>query len=177
MRLSQGRDERGFEDLECYQLALQVLKKAYGLARRLPNVERYNLASQVRRSAASMALNIAEGYGRYPYLGSLRFYYTARGSLTEPLSAFVSCKAVGSLEPAELTALRQLSPSALRSLNGYIRYVRKQQGATMSTATNSFAKTNPSTRSLSTFHPMTDRTNLPIYQPRRIKWNYTAKIS
>ena len=125
--MSQGRDERGFEDLECYQLALQVLKQAYGLAGRLPDVERYNLATQVRRSAASVTLNIAEGYGRYHYLDSLRFYYIARGSLTETLSAFVSCEAIGYLSPAELIPLRQLAHSALRSLNGYIRYVRKHQ--------------------------------------------------
>lgn len=125
--MSQERDERGVEDLECYQLALKVLKQAYGLARRLPDVEKYNMASQVRRCAASVTLNIAEGYGRYHYLDSLRFYYIVRGSLMETLSVFVSCEAVGYLEPAELTALRQLTHSAARSLNGYIRYVRKQQ--------------------------------------------------
>ena len=33
---------RGFEDLDCYQLALQVLKKAYKVANRLPAIARYN---------------------------------------------------------------------------------------------------------------------------------------
>jgi four helix bundle protein len=125
--LSQEQAERGFEDLECYQLALRVRKQAYGLARRLPDGERYNLASQVRRCAASVTLNIAEGYGRYHYLESLRSYYITRGSLMETLSVFVSSEAVGYLQPDELSALRQLTHSALRSLNGYIRYVRKQK--------------------------------------------------
>jgi len=119
--------QRGFEDLECYQLALTMLKQAYGLAAQLPANERYNLADQMRRSATSVTLNIAEGYGRYHYLDSLRFFYTARGSLMETLSAFVSCETVGYLEPDKLAALRQLAHSALRSLNGYIRYLRKQQ--------------------------------------------------
>ncbi|MCL7454357.1 MAG: four helix bundle protein [Anaerolineae bacterium] len=125
--MTQEKERRGFEDLECYALALQVVKQAYGLAKRLPEIEKYNLAAQVRRSAASVTLNIAEGYGRYHYLDSLRFYYIARGSLTETLSAFVTCEAVGYLVSNELVLLRNLVHSALRSLNGYIGYVRKQQ--------------------------------------------------
>ena len=121
------QEQRGFEDLECYQLVLRVLKEAYSVAERLPATERYNLADQMRRSAASVTLNIAEGYGRYHYLDSLRFYYTVRGSLSETLSACISCEAVGHIEQTELTRLRQLAHSALRSLNGYMRYIRRQQ--------------------------------------------------
>ena len=125
--MTDGRGQRGFEDLECYRLALVVLKQAYGLAKRLPTEERYSLAAQMRRSATSVTLNIAEGYGRYHYLDSLRFFYIARGSLMETLSAIVSCQAVGYIEQTQLDRLRQLAHSALRSLNGYMRYIRKQQ--------------------------------------------------
>jgi len=120
------RGQRGFEDLECYQLALQVLREAYRVVRRLLPEERYNLADQMRRAAVSVVLNIAEGYGRYHYLDSLRFYYIARGSLNETLSSFVICDEVG-YTSGELPRQRELCHSALRSLNGYIRYVRKQQ--------------------------------------------------
>jgi four helix bundle protein len=78
------------------------------------------------KAATSMLLNIAEGYGRYHYLDSLRFYYTARGSLSETLSAFVACGEVG-YRIQELPHQRELCQSALRSLNGFIRYVRGQQ--------------------------------------------------
>ncbi|MBL7063621.1 MAG: four helix bundle protein [Anaerolineae bacterium] len=120
------RGQRGFEDLECYQLASQVLREAYRIVKRLPSEERYNLADQMRRAAVSAVLNIAEGYGRYHYLDSLRFYYIARGSLDETLSGFVICDEVG-YTSGELPRQRELCHSALRSLNGYIRYVRKQQ--------------------------------------------------
>jgi len=120
------RGQRGFEDLECYQLALQVLREAYRVVKLLPPEERYNLAHQMRKAAVSAVLNIAEGYGRYHYLDSLRFYYIARGSLNETLSGFVICDEVG-YTSGELSRQRELCHSALRSLNGYIRYVRKQQ--------------------------------------------------
>jgi len=119
-------EQRGFEDLECYKLALNVVHEAYQVARRLPPEERYNVADQLRRAGVSATLNIAEGYGRYHYLDSLRFYYIARGSLNEVLSAFVTCDKVGLLT-GELPRQREMCHSALRSLNGYIRYVRGQR--------------------------------------------------
>jgi four helix bundle protein len=119
------RGQRGFEDLECYQLALQVLREAYRVIGTLPPEERYNLAHQMRRAATSAVLNTAEGYGRYHYLDCLRFYYIARGSLNETLSGFIACDEVG-YTTEELSGQRELCHSALRSLSGYIRYVRKQ---------------------------------------------------
>lgn len=120
-----GEQQRGFEDLECYQLALQVLREVYRVIGKLPPEEKYNLADQMRRAATSAVLNIAEGYGRYHYLDSLRFYYTARGSLNETLSGFIACNEAG-YTVGELPRQRELCHSALRSLNGYVRYVRQQ---------------------------------------------------
>lgn len=94
--------DRGFEDLDCYKLALQVVREAYDLAKRLPDYEKYDLARQLRRAASSATLNIAEGYGRYHYLDSLRFYYIARGSLSEALSGFITCQTVGYNSAADL---------------------------------------------------------------------------
>lgn len=124
--MKMNREQRGFEDLECYQLALLVLKAVYEAAERLPTDEKYNLVSQVRRAGTSVVLNIAEGYGRYHYLDSLRFYYIARGSLNEVLSGFIAIDALG-YSQNELPRQRELCHSALRSLNGYIRYIQKQQ--------------------------------------------------
>jgi four helix bundle protein len=118
----------GFEDLECYQLGKQVFKEAYLIVSLLPSEEKYNLADQLRRAATSILLNIAEGYGRYHYLDCLRFYYIARGSITEVLSALIACNELRYTEN-EISRQRELCHSALRSLNGYIRYVRGlQQG-------------------------------------------------
>ena len=120
------KEMRGFEDLECYRLALNVFREGYRVASLLPVEEKYNLADQIRRAATSIILNIAEGYGRYHYLDSLRFYYFARGSLMETLSALIACNDLRCIQN-EISRQRELCHSALRSLNGYIRYVRGQQ--------------------------------------------------
>ena len=108
-----AKQSRGFEDLDCYKLALQVVREAYGLAKRLPGYEKYDLACQLRRAASSVTLNIAEGYGRYHYLDSLRFFYIARGSLSETLSGFVTSQAVGYTSEADLNRQRGLAHRAL----------------------------------------------------------------
>lgn len=118
----------GFEDLECYQLGKQVFKEAYRVVSLLPPEEKYNLADQLHRAATSVILNIAEGYGRYHFLDCLRFYYIARGSINEVLSALIACDELH-YTMNEISIQRELCHSALRSLNGYIRYVRGlQQG-------------------------------------------------
>ena len=122
-----AKQQHGFEDLDCYQLALQVLKEAYKVANRLPAIERYNLADQMRRAAVSVTLNIAEGYGRYHYLDKLRFFYIARGSLDETLSGFIDCQALGYTNEAKLTGQRDLCHRGLQALNGYIRFVHRQR--------------------------------------------------
>jgi four helix bundle protein len=120
------KEQRGFEDLECYQLAMDVFREGYRVASILPVEQKYNLADQLRRASTSIVLNIAEGYGRYHYLDSLRFYYIARGSMMEVLSALIDCDD-RSYTHAEISQQRELCHAALRSLNGYIRYVRAQQ--------------------------------------------------
>jgi four helix bundle protein len=120
------KEQRGFEDLECYQLALQVICEAYRVIEKLLPEEKYNLGLQMRKASVSVVFNIAEGYGRYHYLDCLRFYYIARGSLNETLSGFIACDVLGYTK-GELPGQRQLCHNALRSLNGYIRYVRGQQ--------------------------------------------------
>jgi len=120
------KEMRGFEDLECYQLALKVFREDYRVALLLPPEEKYNLSDQLHRASTSIILNIAEGYGRYHYLDSLRFYYIARGSIMEVLSALIACDD-RKYTNDELPQQRELCHTALRSLNGYIRYIRTQQ--------------------------------------------------
>lgn len=107
-------------------MAIQIFPEAYRIASLLPQEEKYNLADQLRRAATSVILNIAEGYGRYHYLDSLRFYYFARGSIMEILSALIACDELRYTQ-SEITRQRERCHSALRSLNGYIRYIRNQQ--------------------------------------------------
>ena len=50
-----------FEKLEVWKLAMEFNSTAYDIAEKLPDSEKYNLSSQLRRASTSIALNIAEG--------------------------------------------------------------------------------------------------------------------
>jgi four helix bundle protein len=50
-----------FQNLIVYQLSLEYLDRVYEVSERLPELERFNLKSQLIRAATSIGLNIAEG--------------------------------------------------------------------------------------------------------------------
>jgi four helix bundle protein len=81
-----------FEDLEVYQVARRFRKTMYGVAGRLPDVEKFGLASQIRRAALSLTNNIAEGHGRYHYLDQIKFTLQSRGSLEELIDNLNACQ-------------------------------------------------------------------------------------
>lgn len=118
---------KGFEDLKAWQLARQLMIGCHELANRLPAFERHDLVSQIRRSSKSVMANIAEGYGRYHYLDSLRFYYFARGSLTETISHLITAHDLKYTSAEQHQALYDLGREAERTLNGYINFTWKQQ--------------------------------------------------
>ena len=117
----------GFEDLKCWQLARQLMLECHHLAEKLPAKERYDLASQIRRSSKSGMANISDGYGRYHYLDSLRFYYFARGSINETINHIITAHDLHYIDQARFQELYTLGRETERTLNGYINFVRRQQ--------------------------------------------------
>ncbi len=116
-----------FEDLEVYKAAGEFRKVMYGVSRRLPDFERFELASQVRRAAVSLTNNIAEGHGRFHYLDQIKFMLQARGSLQELLDDLNVCENEKYLPSSEVAQLKQQGWQALRLLNGYLRWLRERK--------------------------------------------------
>lgn len=50
-----------FEDLKVYEKAIIFGESVHKVSQTFPNTERFELASQLRRTSVSIALNIAEG--------------------------------------------------------------------------------------------------------------------
>lgn len=65
------------------QVALELCCEIYKITQKLPQEERYGLASQMRRCAVSIPSNIEEGAHRGTSKDFLRFLYIAKGSLAE----------------------------------------------------------------------------------------------
>jgi len=72
-----------FKDLRIWQQGMDIAEKCYFLTKIFPKDELYGLVQQIRRSAASIPANIAEGYGRRSTDEYIRFLNIAQGSTNE----------------------------------------------------------------------------------------------
>src|SRR5437588_3348656 len=127
------REFRTFENLEVYQVAREFRKKMYAVTRDLPEFEKFELASQVRRAAVSLTNNIAEGHGRYHFADQVRFFLAARGSLQELVDDLNVCDDEKYLQNDEVAELKEKAWSVLGLINGYLRYLRDRKADDRST--------------------------------------------
>ena len=105
------RQIRTFEDLEAYKVAREFRKSMYQVARELPEIEKYALASQIRRAAVSLTNNIAEGHGRYHWLDQIKFLLQSRDSLQKLIDDLIVCEDENYLTVGDELKLREHSPS------------------------------------------------------------------
>jgi len=74
---------RSVWDLDVFKLAHELTLKIYKITKNYPKIEMYSLVSQMRRAAASIPTNIAEGATRQSRAEYRRFVSIARGSVGE----------------------------------------------------------------------------------------------
>jgi four helix bundle protein len=84
-----------FKDLKVWQKAYALALALYQWTGYFPEVEQFELTSQIRRSAASVPSNIAEGYVRAHTGEYLRFLHIAYGSLAEPETQLMLARDLG----------------------------------------------------------------------------------
>lgn len=130
---------------------------------RLPTDEKWNLASELKRSAQSVPANIAEGHGRYHYLDNVRFCYMARGSLTETQSHLFLAYELGFISEEIYNRMTVRAESIGKQLNTYIAYLkRSKQGDKDSRQATHFGKI-PSPIFSTTSMKTTTRINHPSF--------------
>jgi four helix bundle protein len=75
-----------FEKLGVWQKAIEFADLIYADTRTFPTEERFGLTTQLRRAAASISSNIAEGSSRRSKVDFARFVEIAGGSVFEVVS-------------------------------------------------------------------------------------------
>jgi four helix bundle protein len=89
-----------------------------------PSHERFELGSQTRRSAFSVAVNIVEGCARDHEREKLQFLNTARASLAEVGYCLHVARRLDYIDAKQFEAFEVKGKQASAALNGYIRSIR-----------------------------------------------------
>lgn len=106
---------------------VQLAEHRYLATKSFPKEERFGMTSQIRRAAASIPANMAEGQGREHTKEFLNHLSIARGSLMELETHLMLSQRVGLLEAAELEKLLGSSDRISRMLSGLRKALQRKQ--------------------------------------------------
>ena len=78
--------EYSFYKLDVWKLGMSIVNEIYSMTKNFPNDEKFCLVAQIRRSAISVPLNIAEGSAKRTNKDFANFIRIALGSLMETMT-------------------------------------------------------------------------------------------
>lgn len=113
-----------FRDLEVWSKCRDIRRKIWDVCKEFPGKEKYRLSDQMIRASRSSTACIAEGYGRYHYQENIQFCRQSRGSLYELIDHVDVALECEYLDNNYVESLTQEIKTAIRILNGYIKYLK-----------------------------------------------------
>ena len=108
---------KNFTDLIVWQKAHKFVLDVYLFTAKFPSEEIYTLTSQFRRSAVSIAANIAEGFKKKSNKDKIRFYDISQGSVEEGKYYLILSN---DLKYGETRQLSELITEVSKILDAYI---------------------------------------------------------
>src|SRR5688572_4658324 len=115
-----------YQNLKVWQAGMQLAKDCYLLTRRFPREEMFGLTSQIRRAAASIPANIAEGNGRETTQAYIQFLRISQGSLKELETHLILSHEVEVCRQQQTQPLLKQTDSLGRMLRALIRSLQRK---------------------------------------------------
>ena len=115
---------KGFEDLKVWEKSHEFVLEVYKITRQFPGEEKFGLTSQIRRSAVSVAANIAEGSKRQHLNEYIQMRYIAQGSLSETKCYLLLARDLKYLSEIEYQELFGQSQEIAKMLSGLINSLK-----------------------------------------------------
>lgn len=125
-----------FRNLKVWRVAHAVTLDSYSLTRGFPKDELFGLTSQIRRAAASIGANIAEGCGRDSEGDMARFLQIAMGSASELKYHFLLAYDLDFMSRENYFRLDRQVIEIKKMLSSLLDKVRKQASEEMRGARN-----------------------------------------
>ena len=111
----------GYRDLVVWQKGIALAKLIYALTKTFPSDEKFGLISQMRRAAASISSNIAEGQARHTTGEFIQFISHAEGSVAELDTQLHLAVELGFATSQQASPCFELLGDLRRMLNGLRR--------------------------------------------------------
>jgi four helix bundle protein len=97
----------------------------YKITEYFPREEMYGIIGQTRRAASSITANLAEGFARYYFKDKVRFYYNAKGSVSEVQDFILIAKDLGYIDIETCRRPGEDLNEIAKLINGLIKSTNK----------------------------------------------------
>ena len=115
---------KSYRDLKVWQAGIGLCAAVYKATQSFPKTEIFGAVSQMRRAAASVPANIAEGCARRNTAEFVHFLHVAKGSLAELDTYLRICESLEYLQADEAGVLDGKVVEVGKMLNGLITRLR-----------------------------------------------------
>jgi four helix bundle protein len=114
-----------FEDIQGWQRARELTNFVYMITQQEVFTRDYGLNNQIRRAAVSIMSNIAEGFGRDSNRDLIHFLSIAKASANEVQSQLYVALDQNYISPEQFNQGYQLCDETIRTIGGFIAYLKK----------------------------------------------------
>ena len=113
------------QDMEVFKLSHLLTLEIYRLTENFPPEEKFGLSAQMRRSAYSIPVNIAEGASRLSTKEYKQFVAIARGSVSEMMYQLLLSKDLDYLPEQHYLPLKEKYERVAKMLTNLIKVLRR----------------------------------------------------
>ena len=114
-----------FEDIAAWQKARVLTQEIYRVTKSGEFARDFGLQNQIRRAAASVMSNIAEGFGRGGDKEFGQFLAVAKGSVGEVQAQLYVALDVGYIDKKAFSQLYALAEETGRLTGGFMKYLQQ----------------------------------------------------
>src|SRR5215468_3119061 len=123
----EGNMINSYRDLKVWQQGMSVAKASYLLTRTFPKDELFGLTTQIRRAAASIPANIAEGNGREKTGSYIQFLRISQGSLKELETHVMLSQTVELMNAPDAEQILAMTEEVGKLLRSLIRALQERE--------------------------------------------------
>ena len=118
----------GYENLEVWQKSIDWASEIISLIDVLEtNRKHFRLIEQLESACSSVAMNIAEGKGRYSKKEFVQFLYIARGSLYETITLLEIYLKQNWIGRDKFMQIKEMGKEIAKMLNALIKSIKSHQ--------------------------------------------------